>query len=337
LAFSAHHQQVSRNYNQPHSPQDFSRALKELDGNFISSAQSGGRTLIRFHNPSVRDFLQDYLSQKSAELRTLLTTVVFFDQLMWLWNFREGFARAFKFRPVLRSSLTEFVAGLERTIGSRNCQLINHQLANGTLEKRAHDISFERRVAFVVDIGGVVLASELKQLLSELLTRVEGRVGAGTGRAEDVIALLDSLNETKLCTPTERPQLYDSAKKLLKSDLWYVDLFEPWIRFMDIHPGLITTQDDEDIRRQFGKYLDSSSYDDDDPNSLREEVEKVTGLGKALGIDVSKKIKALEEHAEYLEENATPDSDDDERRGSGPSVSDYCSDAEIDSIFQNLS
>ena len=336
-AFGAHHKQFSRNYNQPHSPQDFSRALKELDGNFISSAQSGVRTLIRFHNPSVRDFLQDHLCQKSGGLRSLLATVVFFDQLMWLWNFREGFAGAFKFRPVLRANVTDFVAALERTIGSRNCQLINYQQANGTLEKKAHEISFEQRVAFVVEIAGVVLASELKQLVSELLTRVEDRVCAGIGGAEDVIALLESLNETKPCTPSERPRLYDGAKKLLKTDLWYADLFEPWIRFMEIHPELITKQDDEDVQREFGKYLDSSSYDNDDPNTVREEAEKVTELGKAFGIDASKKIKALEEHADYLEENATPDYDDDERRGWGSSVSDYCSDAEIDSIFRNLS
>lgn len=67
----------------------FRRALKEIEGTFITSSVSDGKVVIEFFNPSIRDFLQVYLTSNPDQFRTLIRSVVAFDQLRWFWEHRD--------------------------------------------------------------------------------------------------------------------------------------------------------------------------------------------------------------------------------------------------------
>jgi hypothetical protein len=62
-AFDALHPVMCKIYNISHEAKDFEEALKILEGGFI--AISGGR--ISFINPSLRDYLTDYLNDASLK------------------------------------------------------------------------------------------------------------------------------------------------------------------------------------------------------------------------------------------------------------------------------
>ena len=63
-------------------PADFESALKELDGTFIATRKVENSVLVRFQNPSIRDFMQNLLL--SGELLTeILESLVFFEQARW--------------------------------------------------------------------------------------------------------------------------------------------------------------------------------------------------------------------------------------------------------------
>jgi len=50
------------------SPGDWLDALKELDGNFIKTAKVGNDIVISFHNPSVKDFMEQFLANSDPDV-----------------------------------------------------------------------------------------------------------------------------------------------------------------------------------------------------------------------------------------------------------------------------
>ena len=66
-------------------PTDWENALKELDGNFISTAKVEDSLTLSFHNPAVQDFMEHHLARRPDDLAALMRSAVFYDQLKSLW------------------------------------------------------------------------------------------------------------------------------------------------------------------------------------------------------------------------------------------------------------
>lgn len=79
--FNAIHNKICEQYSQPSKPEDFEEAIKSLESGFV--AISGQN--VRFVNPSVRDFLKDYLSDE-AFLSLLPPFCVRAEWAQNLWN-----------------------------------------------------------------------------------------------------------------------------------------------------------------------------------------------------------------------------------------------------------
>jgi hypothetical protein len=52
---------------------DWNDALKQLDGTFIPTHRQGESILASFHNPSIRDFLEDFLSNSEGDVVDLIS------------------------------------------------------------------------------------------------------------------------------------------------------------------------------------------------------------------------------------------------------------------------
>ena len=152
-AFLSYHLKQAKEYQFKTSPNDFLHALKELEGNFIVTEKSKDRTIIRLHNPSIRDFLRDYLASHEQTLRVLVQTATFFDQHMILWEFREEQSESLKFRKTLVKYNTEFVHALFSSVNFRICRLIDHQVRKGNTYKNIWDMTFEARAMLVVSVA----------------------------------------------------------------------------------------------------------------------------------------------------------------------------------------
>jgi len=59
----------------------FPRALKQLDGSFVTSLTTKGKTAIDFHNPSVRDYVTHQLVQSPGLLRHFVERSAYFEQI----------------------------------------------------------------------------------------------------------------------------------------------------------------------------------------------------------------------------------------------------------------
>ena len=82
-AFWAFHQAQSRLHGTPTSDRDAERAIRELDGTFVSTRLQKDRSgpLVRFHNPSIRDVIEAKLRSDAALADALFGAAVFFEQV----------------------------------------------------------------------------------------------------------------------------------------------------------------------------------------------------------------------------------------------------------------
>jgi hypothetical protein len=67
------------------SLRDLRRALGVLDGTMLKSVEQYGKVHIGFHNPSVRDYLVNYVQSNTGEVASLIGLVKRFEQLEALW------------------------------------------------------------------------------------------------------------------------------------------------------------------------------------------------------------------------------------------------------------
>jgi len=69
----------------------FKNGIKELEGSFIKTSVYGESVYFEFSNPSVRDFVSNYVLNDKYLTNTLCERAAFFHQLKQLWNiFQDG-------------------------------------------------------------------------------------------------------------------------------------------------------------------------------------------------------------------------------------------------------
>jgi hypothetical protein len=81
-AFRSYHNNRCVQAGAIHSSDDFKKALKELDGTFINTRRIHEEVIIRFQNPSIRDFLRNLLLEGEF-LEGITEDAVFFEQMQW--------------------------------------------------------------------------------------------------------------------------------------------------------------------------------------------------------------------------------------------------------------
>jgi hypothetical protein len=74
----------------PTSSGDWEDALKQLDDNFISSRTFGDDILVFFHNPSVLDFVENFLANSDGDVADLISGAHFYERYTSLWTGRGG-------------------------------------------------------------------------------------------------------------------------------------------------------------------------------------------------------------------------------------------------------
>lgn len=338
-AFLSYHLKQAKEYQFKTSPNDFLHALKELEGNFIVTEKSNNRTIIRLHNPSIRDFLRDYLASHEQLLRALVLAATFFDQHMTLWEFREEQHESLTFRKTLVKYNSEFVNALFLSLNFRTCRLINHQFGKGNMYKDIWDMSFESRATLVVSVAFELKNDLSMKLLKQVMDIINKRIiDKQVYRRDDLVRFLKELKKTEKVLSVLSSDFLDRVKDYLTTDIDSLDSIECFCDFKGLFPEVITDDVVDSMKDKFIDYTqkDIWNYHDEDPDYYRDDAYKIEELAKQFEVDMSDTIKALESRATELEEEQRPDEPDDLEGYSSGRGSDSCSDSDIDSIFSTL-
>jgi hypothetical protein len=64
----------------------FAASLHVLDDSFISLNRYSGTTVVSLHNPSLLDFLTEYVRSSRPDTELLLAGATYIEQVLWVWN-----------------------------------------------------------------------------------------------------------------------------------------------------------------------------------------------------------------------------------------------------------
>jgi hypothetical protein len=301
---------------------DFEHALKQLDGNFIRISLSEDSRIVSFHNPSVRDFLENYLADSPTDVVDLIESARFFDQIEAIWKGKRG-ARY----SGLNENPQVFIHAVMRLLPSPGLGSIYYTFGGRVRrgDSRERRISFGLEVADTLATGGSVAMADL--LLDELSNRIESK----QANKSDLVHLLKSIR------PTQR-----KAKPVLASATSYIitkrDQFEDFgsiASLVENLPRTIAPRELARIRKEFIPVCeDYADGINDDAGALRGAAEDIEAIASKLGVDTEHMCDTLRDRANELDDQPEDDHDpvwEEETRQTSSGVTE-----DTNAMFENL-
>ena len=178
----------------------FRQAIKVLDGSVARTSKRGNIHYIGFHNPSVRDFMREYISDRPERLRSLIKQAVYFEQIDVIWKVAVGFEGSL-IESALLSMSDNIEEALVRTLGSPN---IHGRTVGYTANK----------VRLVLEISQAIGSITLQRYLFDtVLPNIDLRDGHSDG--DEIASLVRELDTSGI------PEANDWLERIVDQALDY--------------------------------------------------------------------------------------------------------------------
>ena len=288
---------------------EFMRLLRELDGNFVATRRVGQAILVKFHNPSLKDYLEQLIGADERTLVELLDHAIFFEQV-------ENLAATAQQRKWTLSEAAKrsFFANADRTLRGPSCGVAYRYFVSEPEVVERRQPMFEERLASLVEMQHVLPRDAYDRSLEDNFNTVRERIREGVAKAEPVLNLLNragirpmgasswvAMLPEALAFVTESLETLEEITSIT-SFSEYADLLgEERVAIMKEHFLRIA----RDVVEQF-----SDSRDLDEVLSAISDIEDI---GRELQMPVKKLLLPLSYRVVELEADK-----DDEQEGSGP-------------------
>jgi len=332
-AFEKFHRLRVETFGIRRSTMDFRNALKETDGNFIKTYKDGADTIVLFHNPSVKDFIKHHINEHKEILYSLFRCAEFIDQIMILWDYHQN-ENPSSLSLDINENANIVVNTIKMTIKNKSCRLINFHSGDGKIEKRRWDISFEERLKFAIIVARELASKDLAVFVLQSIEEVEKRISQKLIDRAQLTSLLEDLMMENLLPEDRRSKFFKSAKDFIVEKPDWLSEFEAVYKLFKSFPNLISEEDIAMVRDNI-IHVATDDYDADDPDVIRDDIMRMKELEQMFEIDLSRQIAKYEEWAEELESEQLMEQDIEGGFG-GSSGNEYCTDFEIESMFNTL-
>lgn len=281
-------------------PGHFRLALKELESNFIRINRTGDNLVVKFHNPSIRDFLNNFLLENPMYVEDLINSAIFFDQIAELWGGGLDRGVAAKTRSALEGLREDLGAAVNRLLDSKGCRLIDvyRGARDVAVIKERMPAPFETRAIYALDIS---FKLDLKGVTELIFCKLTKHLSVNPNRS--ALDLLLERIAKKGINPTS--EFLSAVKKLLLDNATGLDEFESAMDFKWNFPGSISDEEIETLSLKFEleyeRIVEGILENDSDPDQLKRYAEVLDKLGDAFGIDVASEYESLREQASEIE------------------------------------
>lgn len=287
---------------------DWNDALKQLDGNFVVTQRVGDNIFVSFHNPSVRDFLEDFLSNSEGDIVDLLGGAHFYEQYVALWEGRGGH----RYRGIDRHH-EEFLRQLQRNIFGPTASTIRVVNSDGQPIRLKHrEVSNESRAGFALRVSTDLESQGGERFLKAILDALEKQWEQGQADREDLVRLLKSLTDHGL---RREDEAFVTAKQCLSMKIEEIDDFRAIANFANTYPDQVSPSELDQLKAKFLQFAaDYSEGWDNDPDWLRQIAADLEFVGERLDVDVTRFTGRLYTRADEIEtERADMEPDVDDR------------------------
>ena len=324
----------STDYNQ----KDFNTALKQLEGSFICLDkekyyfENKNPIKIKFHNPSIRDFITNHISINPDYIDHLLDKGIYFSQLSVLW----GAAFTETNQKILRNYILKNVKKFTASLSRLALFPYNKKYLYITPNK---EVAFEKRAFILLDIFSKTNSKEIKDIFFMLINNLKENM------INDPSILLSLIKEAKkletLISTEEFMALINITKKFLKKEdailndcIYITELCENFRNYL-------SKDDIEEFKNLINSYafnFDSHEYDDfTSKEDLLECMDELESLSEFWSISLYQLKNCIEEKIIDLEEKEENiDYDEEEGSNYGDISSESLDDSQIYQMFNTL-
>lgn len=336
-AFQTYSLAYAQQYGASINPQEFKFALRELEGDFLAYEKHGEEIIVGYHNPSVRDFVRQYLAGSPDELRLLVESAVFYEQLRFFWNW-DGAKSG-------RSTLMAFASNKPGKCESRIKEILNGPPAaainvrrGNTTRKERWPTSYEEKAHLLASIVGQG-ADCLVQVLLEVIDMVNEKLKKGNADRRGLANLLKQISSLINLPPGKVSSLMDNGKAFLLSTPDWADDLSPLCDLMEECPQAFSEEETmraQAVVREVAESIVSGGWDLE-PEALREEASALRSVAERLEVDIEELVEKVEIQAAEKESDRDYDTDEPEPWSTKSGKGYWCSDDEIGSLFSTLS
>ena len=284
-------------------PGDFETAIKELDGNFVSTDRAPSGLVAQFQNPSVRDFLEEHLAEIPNDVRDLFRVADQTVQYRRLWSGRRG--EPF---PWILINIEEFIEHFAETV-KREFE------RDRALRGHPHSVhKWELpwlRLALALDIYGRSPGSLTSGLVDRILADFTEATEAAEVLPHEVDEALQAINTGRFPQNVTRRRFIQSAKSYYLKNIDDLHDLEYIGTFVRQFPGSITRKELAFVKNKFSdmaKAQASSSSWMDYHGELREVADTLETLAAIFDVDV---YDAIDEIRRQADKNQDEEDDDD--------------------------
>jgi hypothetical protein len=338
---SFHHDQCGR-FGIQHSSLDFRNALKELDGTFVASRKVEDEVLVRFQNPSIRDFMQKLLLGGEM-LAEVIRSLTFFEQAQWLSETLGDPEPQIALIELSRHARS-IADSLQRLSGAASCSF-SVDGPEGWQRIRLKKANEASRLARIVSAVSSLREPKDDEFIANRVADLAARMETAAISAAYCLGGVEALKEGGYLLTEYGMRFLSALKSSAMNQREDLDDFQTLAEVVELLPKSFADSEVEEIRESYTDFatkyatsLAKGKFDIDDPEEIRGEAYRLENVGDLLGVDTDAEQKTIHDFADRkemeLEDRRDWDPDDESPRGR--SLSENCPDSELDSMFGTL-
>lgn len=347
-AFKSFHFSQARKHNYSTNTKDFMKSMKALEGNFVKIEHSQQKTIVQFHNASIRDFLEGYITSNLDIVEELLDRVIYFEQIKFLWSLliKKGDIESLK-NPLLPYSAL-LLKMMEISFESDDCHLTRYvygSFLDDYYYRRDNEVSFESRVLVAYEVAQIFQSEEsialFERLLNRLLNTYEHHRVGNKGM---LLLLLARFSKNDFKDVPSKEKCLEVSKLNFMQELKLVDDFERFFDFQEAFPAIVSQEDFKVMHDKFIEFypdeVDDYTCEVEDSETVSYFSESLEKVASIFEVDVIKEIDLLASRCAELDEEQSryeiDEEPDDDYRYESKGAESSETEADIESLFSTL-
>lgn len=236
-----------KKYNREGDPYGFSRGLNELENNFIKISSEEKDIIVEYHNPSVRDFIENHLRDNHKDANELLDSVLYSGQVYKLWEIDKAKQKNTDWANVVLKKYQEIILD---DLPSRY-----EKLWDDFYFDKKKSTYLERFIMFT-EISQFANKNLAENLIGEEVNRVKEFINSDLISFNNGLKLLTQILDNKVSGESRNNgSLYELLYSKLFDDIsfWSLEIkdYETLISFSEEYPDTIVDDTVDDMEYDF--------------------------------------------------------------------------------------
>jgi hypothetical protein len=171
----------------------FNKTIKELENTFIRTQKDSKKNfVVQYQNPSIQDFLVNYLKEKNDLIESLLKSSIYSEQLFRIFTTSQEQRKVYLNKPLLKIALERVV---KEYSSFKSTQIYRLKLSNKSIVySREMDFEYE----FLNNIFGYYQINPTKKLLNFIIDKFQNKIYIKSDKYIEQSSYLKLLNKLDL-------------------------------------------------------------------------------------------------------------------------------------------